>query len=171
MVSNSSVSKSSVSNNSMGIAARGGRVDFTFDSPELQATQFGAVWLTDDSHGPLAVFIELGPNIESSAHHHESDYITVVVSGALRVGRKWFGPGSVRVQEKGSVYGPSLTGPEGVRVVVFFSDRHGLPDQFAKASEREMMADMMEALGAFGRREGPLPGFLTGDADAPLVRA
>ena len=129
--------------------------------------------MTDDPHGPLAVFIEIGPNLPAPPHHHESDYVTIVVSGSLRVGRKWFHPGSVRVQEKGSTYGPSLTGPDGLRVVVFFADRHGLPDQFSKAADREMMAEAMEALGRFGRGEGPLPGFMTGNADLeePLVTA
>ena len=145
--------------NSLGLTPRGGRIDFSFDSAEFRATEFGAVWLTDDPHGPLAVFLELGPGIEIPAHSHDSNYVTVVISGSLQVGRTWFGPGSVRVQERGSVYGPSLTGPDGVQVAVFYDDRNGLPDQYAKASDREALADFTEALGKFARQEAPMPTF------------
>jgi hypothetical protein len=67
----------------------------------------------------------------------------------------------VRVQEKGSVYGPSLTGPEGLRVIVFVADRHGLPDDFAREEDRVEQAENMRRLLEFSVAGGalPFPGF------------
>src|SRR6266568_6195209 len=80
--------------NSMNISARGGRTDFSFDSPELKGAGVGGVFMGDDPHGPLVWFQELPPNIVAPAHSHDTDYLTVVIEGSLRVGRKWYGPGS-----------------------------------------------------------------------------
>jgi hypothetical protein len=145
----------------MGLGTRAGRTEFTFDTPAIKENGFGAVWLTDDPHGPVAAFIELPPNLEAPAHSHPVDQITVVVEGSLRVGRTWYEAGSVRVQEKGSVYGPSLTGPEGLRVIVFVADRHGLPDDFAREEDRVEQAENMRRLLEFSVAGGalPFPGF------------
>jgi hypothetical protein len=145
--------------NSMNIPARAGRTDFSFDSPELKAAGVGGVFMGDDPHGPLVWFQELPPNIVAPAHSHYTDYLTVVIEGSLRVGRKWYGPGSVRIQEAGSVYGPSLVGPDGLKVMVVFTDRLGMPDRFAKEVDRVANKAIIDMLGRFVRREIPAPDF------------
>ena len=82
------------------------------------------------------------PDLEWAAHCHDTETITVVVEGSVRVGTKWYGPGSVRVQERGSVYGPGRTGPDGAKTVVFYADRRGLPDQFPRDEDRRTYADL-----------------------------
>jgi hypothetical protein len=148
-----------VTSNSMDLPSKGGRTVFTYESPEFQKSRFGAFWMTDDPNGPLAVVIELPPNTQGRAHSHTSDYMTVVIEGSLKTSGRWYGPGEIRFQDAGSVYGPSLVGPDGVRVLVVFADRNGLPDQFVKESDRIELADAMEQLGRFARKEIPQPGF------------
>ena len=157
--------------NSMKLPARAGRVGFSFDSPEFQATKFAAVWMTDDDHGPMAVCIELPPDILSAAHHHESEYVLVVLAGSIRAGRKWYQAGQIYVQDRETVYGPTLVGPEGLRAVLFFADRQGLPDQFAKAADRAMYGEAMVQLKRFAKREIDFPGFGGELDDEPLVKA
>ena len=159
-----------VTTNSMNLPSKGGRTVFSFDSPEFEATKFGAFWLTDDPHGPLAVVIELPPNTEGRAHTHTSDYLTMVIEGSLKTSGKWYGPGEIRLQDAGSVYGPTLVGPEGVKVLVVFADRNGLPDQYVKESDRIELGAAMEQLGKFARKEISFPGFGMPEDDEALVK-
>lgn len=112
---------------------RGGRISFTVEDSGLDADPFGMTTMNlgDDIHGPSAVVFSLPPNFEFATHYHETDQCFVVLEGSLRVGRTWFGPGSVRLQDAGSVYGPGLTGPEGCKAISFYGDRSKLPDKFA----------------------------------------
>ena len=159
--------------NTMNVPTKAGRFDFDFSEPKL-VDGAGAVFLTDEPDGPLAMFITLPGDTESPAHSHNTDTITVVIEGSLRVGKKWFGPGSIRVQEKNSIYGPSMTGPDGLKAIVFLADRNGLPDQFAKQEDVVAFAPMMEQLADFARAGGaePLPSWMTGadaEGQAPSV--
>lgn len=151
--------------NTMNVAKKAGRFDFSFDEPSLAASGSGAVFLTDAPDGPLAMFIALPGDVEAPAHSHDSDSITVVLEGSIRVGKKWYRQGSIRVQDKGSIYGPALTGPEGVKTIVFFADRRGLPDRFAREEDVVKHAEMIAVLEAFVRGECPLPNFME-DAEA-----
>ena len=146
--------------NSMDLAARAGRVNISLDDNEaFQTNKFGAVWMTEEDHGPLVVFIELPPNIESPAHFHLSEYVAVIMKGSIRVGRTWYEAGSSYVQDRDQVYGPTMVGPEGLRIAIFFADRQGLPDQFAKASDQEAYGDRMVELLRCAKREIGFPGF------------
>jgi hypothetical protein len=158
-----------VTSNSINLASKGGRTVFSFDSPEFQATKFGAFWMTDDPHGPLAVMLELPPNYKGQAHTHKSDYMAVVIEGSLKTSGRWYRPGEIRFQDANTVYGPSLAGPEGARVLVLYADRNGLPDQFVKESDRVEMAEMMERLGRFARQEIPFSAVVTPEDDDVLV--
>ena len=155
--------------NTMNVPKKAGRFDFDFEAPSLAASGAGGVFLTDAPDGPLAMFIELPGDTESPPHSHDSDAITVVLEGSIRVGKKWYGPGSIRVQDKGSIYGPSFTGPEGVKAIVFLADRRGLPDQFAREEDVVKHAPMMAQLGAFARGEAPLPSFKEGGEEPASV--
>src|SRR5437016_6199126 len=101
---------------------RAGRVEF--DISELEQTTFAV--LGEDPEGPVVGFLVDKPNAEYAAHYHNSDYVTVIMEGSVRIGRKWYRPGSVYVQDGGAVYGPSLVGPEGVKAIVFFARRRAL---------------------------------------------
>jgi hypothetical protein len=118
---------------------RGGRISFTVDNPGLDAAPFGMTTLNmgDDPQGPAAVVFSLPPNLEFATHYHETEQCFVVLEGSIRIGRTWFGPGSVRVQDEGSVYGPGLAGPEGCKAISFYGDRSKLPDRFASERDRK----------------------------------
>src|SRR5690606_15404930 len=61
------------------------------------------------------------PNCTVSAHTHNADYIELILEGSQKVGRTWYGPGDIRVVDGGTVYGPLVTGPDGVTVLVIFN--------------------------------------------------
>lgn len=133
---------------------RAGRVQFNF--LELQHSTFAV--LGDDPEGPAVGFLVDEPNVEYAAHYHETDYVTVIVEGSVRIGRTWLERGAIYVQDKGAPYGPILVGPGGLRAVVFFTKRRALTDQFPRERDRIANEDiqaqataMAETLVALGR--------------------
>ena len=80
---------------------------------------------------------------------------------------KWYGPGDIRLQEKGSVYGPEEASPEGCFMLNIFADRRGLyptlldePDQEYPAVEPHiMLSRVWNALAEQAERgAAPVPG-------------
>ena len=132
----------------LGVAKRGGRISFTIDEPKLSEQFFGLTRFEfgDDPHGPLMVVQVIPPNLEFATHFHDTDYCTLVLEGALRVGRTWYRAGHFRVQDARSVYGPSLSGPEGCRLVSFYGDRSELPDKFTRDADRNRFDELLPAL-------------------------
>jgi len=132
----------------LGVPKRGGRIAFSIDEPLLAQQFFGFTKFEfgDDPHGPLMVVQVIPPNLEFATHYHDTDYCTLVLEGSLRVGRTWFRAGHFRVQDAKSVYGPSLSGPEGCKVVSFYADRSELPDKFARDADREQYESTMPGL-------------------------
>lgn len=70
---------------------------------------------------PLVVLSELPPNHIEPPHTHDCNYIEIVVSGALRVGKAEFmSAGDVRTTKAGVGYGPLVAGPDGcLRLTIF----------------------------------------------------
>jgi hypothetical protein len=130
-------------NNAELLSSRG-RLEFGFDTPELQPSGMIAVALGEQADGPVVLFLVSPPNLKWAAHSHNTDTVTSVVEGSVRVGRKWYGPGSVRVQECGSVYGPGITGSDGAKTVVCYANRQGLPDQFVRGRDQLEFSDLPE---------------------------
>jgi mannose-6-phosphate isomerase-like protein (cupin superfamily) len=131
------------------LPSRAGRTTFELSHPDLNTSPFGMaiVNMGEDPRGPCAVVFHLEPNLEFAAHYHDTDQCFVVLEGSIRVGRTWFGPGSVRVQNAGSVYGPVLSGPTGCEAISFYGDRSALPDQFASERDRKRSEELMAKLG------------------------
>jgi hypothetical protein len=129
------------------VAKRGGRISLTADEPKLREQFFGfsKFEFGDDPHGPLMVVQVVPPDLDFATHHHDTDYCTVVLQGALRVGRTWCRAGNIRVQDAGSTYGPIRSGPEGATVVSFYGDRSALPDQFLREADRMRYDELMPA--------------------------
>jgi hypothetical protein len=147
------------------VPKKGGRIRFTLDEPRLARQFFGLTRFEfgDDPHGPLMVVQVIPPDLEFAAHYHDTDYCTLVLEGSLRVGRTWYTAGPFRVQDAGSVYGPSRSGPEGCKVVSFYADRSELPDKFTRDADRQRFeAALPKLLAAYaaagmGRRDEPAP--------------
>jgi mannose-6-phosphate isomerase-like protein (cupin superfamily) len=85
--------------------------------------RFTAYPLGDDDHGPMVVLVEYAPGVTIGVHHHESDYFSLVVSGAVTITRRSEAPGSIRLVKAGTAYGPLVVGPEGCTVLEVFADR------------------------------------------------
>ena len=133
------------------VPMRAGRATFDITGPECDGFPMGmaTVNLGAEEDGPLIVVLNLAPNLEFAPHYHNTDQCFVVVEGTMRVGRTWFGPGSVRIQEVGAVYGPVLTGPEGCKTICFYRDRsRTFPDQFASERDRQRGEQLMARFNA-----------------------
>jgi hypothetical protein len=75
--------------------------------------------------GPTAMIVNMEPGYEFPSHYHKFDQIAIVIEGSFIVGRTEYGPGTIRLQDADSVYGPVKAGPNGCKIVGFFS---GGPD-------------------------------------------
>jgi hypothetical protein len=142
-------------NSGIEIARRGGRIVFDMSSPKLDEWPLGVAQIDigpEDPHGPCMLAVNMRPDIYFAAHYHKSDQIAVVLEGAFRVGRTWYGPGSIRVQEEGAVYGPVQSGPEGCKIVGFFADRSDVADHHASERDRLKAEKLKEKY--FGGRRG-----------------
>lgn len=124
---------------------KGGRTSFSIDDPALMEPFFGfnAFEFGSSADGPIVVVQVVPPNTRFAPHFHETEYCTIVLRGALKVGGRWYRDGDCRFQDEKSVYGPVESGPEGARIISFYADRRGLPDQFAKESHQQMYEELI----------------------------
>jgi hypothetical protein len=106
-----------------------GRYETSLDDPEFtvseDGTRFAGFFLGDGEDSPAVFPMEVTPNYRFPVHYHKTHYMSIILRGSLRVGTKWYGPGDIRLQEKGSVYGPEEAGPDGCYMLNIFADRRG----------------------------------------------
>ncbi|SNQ48992.1 hypothetical protein FRACA_2980006 [Frankia canadensis] len=106
-----------------------GRYETNLDDPEFttmeDGTRFAAFFLGAGPSDPAVFPMEVTANYKFPVHYHKTHYMSVILRGSLRVGKKWYGPGDIRLQEKGSVYGPEEAGPDGCFMLNIFADRRG----------------------------------------------
>jgi hypothetical protein len=156
---------------SIPLASKAGQRTLTIDGEELAEEFFGlsTFELGDDPHGPVMTITVLPPETVYAAHFHETDYVSIVLTGSVRVGRSWCYPGNVRLQEAESVYGPLVSGPEGCRIVNFYGDRTALPDQFASEAAVVRLQKSLPALVASYHKAGMLKGASPEDVLAQVL--
>lgn len=106
-----------------------GRYETHLDDPEFTVTEdgtrFARFFLGDGDADPAVFPMEVTADYRFPVHYHKTHYMSVILRGSLRVGKKWYGPGDIRLQEKGSVYGPEEAGPQGCFMLNIFADRRG----------------------------------------------
>lgn len=124
---------------------KAGRIKFSITDPELSEPYFGLTKFEfgESENGPLMVILIIPSDIEFATHYHDTDYCTVVMKGALKVGKTWYREGDIRVQDEGSAYGPIWSGPEGCTTLNFYGDRSALPDQFTKETHRKRFEELL----------------------------
>lgn len=134
-----------IENSNEALRKKGGRISFSIDDPELAEPFFGfnAFEFGAKSDGPIVAVQVVPPDTKFAPHFHETEYCTIVLRGALKVGSHWYKEGDCRFQDEKSVYGPVESGPEGARIISFYADRTGLPDQFAKESHQKMYDELL----------------------------
>ena len=100
-------------------------------------------FLGDDPHGPMVYLLDSAKPASEGArfpvHHHDSDELRLVVTGALCVGRTWLHPGHFRMQAANRDYGPETTGPDGCQEMVLFADRGGFMPEYANARDEQAL--------------------------------
>jgi hypothetical protein len=74
----------------------------------------------DDVDAPVVFSGWYPPGSRTEPHHHVTDYAEIIIEGTQQIGRTWHGPGTVRIVEAGTAYGPLVAGPEGCRTIVIF---------------------------------------------------
>ena len=148
-----------------------GRYETHLDDPEFtvleDGTRFAGFFLGDGEDDPVVFPMEVTAGYRFPVHYHKTHYMSLILRGSLRVGKKWYGPGDIRLQEKGSVYGPEEAGPEGCYMLNIFADRRGFyptlldePDQEYPAVEPHiMLSRVWNALAEQAERgAAPVPG-------------
>jgi hypothetical protein len=134
-----------------GAETRNGHIDSSFGDPtwaEMPGIGKAAFWfLGDDPEGPMVVSFCSPPSPDiTPAHSHPTDQIRIILEGSFRIGRTWYGPGEIRAQEADRVYGPEEQGPEGSKQILVMANRQHWFPTFARKSDREMTAPMVEML-------------------------
>jgi len=109
---------------------RAGRWESSFDDERWRDASDGSRYaifqLGDGDDAPVVAAQEVPAGYRFAAHRHDCNYFTYVVSGSLRVGRKWYRAGDIRVQARGTVHGPEFAGSDGCRTLNVFAQRRGM---------------------------------------------
>lgn len=79
----------------------------------------------DDPDRPIVIVVEYPANRVVPPHHHETDYLSVIVQGEMKVTGRAHDVGSMRFTGAGTVYGPLEIGPAGCTVIDIFINRSG----------------------------------------------
>lgn len=79
----------------------------------------------NDPERPLSVMSDYPPDHQVPPHTHGTDYIEIVISGELTVGKTRFVSGDARIMKAGTGYGPLRSGPLGCRVLTVFDRSAG----------------------------------------------
>jgi hypothetical protein len=105
-----------------------GKQEFTWHDPPAWIDVMDGLRLaplpffgTGDGCGPEIVVIDYAPNIEVPVHYHECDYCSIVVSGTVRVNRRWHGVGDMRIVKSGTPYSLQA-GEQGCRLIEVFTN-------------------------------------------------
>jgi predicted enzyme related to lactoylglutathione lyase len=64
---------------------------------------------------------EYDPGLVLEVHGHRSDHVIYIVGGLLHVGDVACRPGTMVLLERGAVFGPLVAGPEGTRLLEFYT--------------------------------------------------
>jgi hypothetical protein len=76
---------------------------------------------------PLILITTYPPNFQVGAHKHTSEYVEIVLEGAVKIGRDWYTRGHIRQVPAGKAYGPLLTGAEGCTAAVVYRSNSSTP--------------------------------------------
>lgn len=105
--------------------------DLDWGGPEFFRGVGGRVALieigpNDAEARPIVAAVEYDPNAFVPVHHHDSDYVSVLIDGELTVGRTRHLPGSIRVVRATTAYGPIRVGPQGAKTIDTFAVGTGM---------------------------------------------
>lgn len=134
---------------------RGGHLDTSIEAFSIfvNTPELITGWLPvgEGPTGPLLAVVHNGPGSGryGGPHHHETTQVRVFLRGTTKIGRHTYGPGDVRIQRPGVVYGPETHGENGATQLLYFADRRAMYPHY-----RDRDAD---AFAAVMRRTGIEP--------------
>ena len=67
------------------------------------------------------IYTEYDPGLTLEVHGHRSDHVIYILDGLLNVGDVACPPGTMILLEYGAVFGPLVAGPDGTRLVEFYT--------------------------------------------------
>ena len=74
-----------------------GRYETNLDDPEFtvmeDGTRFAGFFLGDGADHPAVFPMEVTAGYRFPVHYHETHYMSLILRGSLRVGKKWYGLG------------------------------------------------------------------------------
>lgn len=137
------------------------KFDTEWDDPDLEWStsasgtrsamlDFGDV---DDEDRPMVVVVAYPPNCRVAPHHHETDYLSLMVQGDMFVTGRRHEVGSMRFVGHGTGYGPLEIGEDGCTVIDIFLHRSGLipvfgPREGVTAEQHEVRRQSLAARAA-----------------------
>lgn len=77
--------------------------------------------------------VEFGPNVVVPRHRHDTHEIIYILSGGLRMGRRWLGPGDGMSMPPNTPYAYTA-GPDGVRLLEV-RDRENFVTEFVEGGK------------------------------------
>jgi len=80
-----------------------------------------------DADAPVVHRVRFGPRHRVEPHTHPTDYAEIVLEGTQQIGRRWYGPGDIRVVRANTPYGPLIAGPGGCTVLIIFRTGDSAP--------------------------------------------
>jgi len=78
-------------------------------------------WFLEWSPSRTVIYTEYDPGLTLEVHGHRSDHVIYILDGLLRVGDVECRPGSMILLEHGAVFGPLVAGPDGTRLLEFYT--------------------------------------------------
>src|SRR6266567_1561645 len=132
------------------VPKRSGRSDFNVDDLDLDGFPINYVVIElgreseDGPPGTGALAMLVAPNVKFPAHYHQFDEIALVLEGSFIVGRTEYGPGVIRLQDGGSVYGPVKSGPNGVKMIGFFAAGPDVRDYHVNEKDEERARELAQ---------------------------
>jgi hypothetical protein len=105
----------------------------SWDKLEKQTTELGiraAIFVLgdeDDDSAPRIGRYRFPPNLRVSPHTHEADYVEIILEGSQQVAGRWYYPGDIRIVKAGTVYGPLISGNDGVTALIMFRHKQSGP--------------------------------------------
>lgn len=100
-------------------------LDWTISARGIRSVMLDIGDEADDDR-PMVVIVDYPPGQHVAPHHHETDYLSIMVRGDMTVTGRPHRVGSMRFVGRGTAYGPLLAGPDGCTVIDVFLHRSGL---------------------------------------------
>jgi predicted enzyme related to lactoylglutathione lyase len=78
-------------------------------------------WFLEWSPSRTVIYTEYDPGLVLEVHGHRSDHVIYILDGSVGIGDTDCRPGTMILLEHGAVFGPIVAGPDGTRLLEFYT--------------------------------------------------